>query len=239
VGVVTSDSNKCAWATCVLFGQGVYNPFNLPNSVPLGGAFNKFLIGKCTLRAEVTNQNRDYTIATCYYLSVRRATARAPFDSMYGVEGNVGATTVDAYDSPFDSKQFPIFYKCHKVVTRKIHPGQSHVFKLMNTRGKTRKGSMVRLIDFSAPTDSFLPGMQQIMYIKVRQALGVQTTVDAAGTKPIIAPPVWNGIRLRYDYQWKQIQDPGFGTVRSNEYTAVGPIRQVTAGEFNPINPLS
>jgi len=158
---------------------------------------------------------------------------------MYATEGSVGLVP-DAYDSPFDSKQFPIFFKCHKVVTRKIHPGQTHTFKMMNSRGKTRKGSMVRLIDFTSPVDTYLPGVQQIMYIKVRQGLEVQSTLDPiTGAKPIIAPAAWNAVRLRYDYSWKMIQDPGYGVVRSTEYTAAGPIRQITAGEFTPINPLS
>lgn len=234
------DMNHCTWYEASLFPRNNKNPWVSAPPITEDDKYTKYLLGECTLDVEVTNQCTTPTIATCYYMIPRRATDANAYTLLYAIEDGLGIPP-DAYDTPFDSPRFPIFFNVFATQTVVIPAGTSHNFKVKNDRGMCAKGKYIRSIDFLySNLMLYQRDMQIIIFIKCRQQLVTTGHIHEIPVKQATPSPWAVAGRSRYDYSFKRIPAKNTLSVTNSYVTVPTPetsLRVVAPGSLDLVNP--
>lgn len=234
------DMNHSTWFEASLFPRSGRNPWIAGPPITEDDKYTKYLLGECTLDVEVTNQCRTASIATCYYMIPRRASDASAYTLMYAIGDGLNIPP-DAYDTPFDSPRFAIFFNVYNTQTVVIPAGGTHNFRVTNDRGMCAKGRYVRSIDFLySNLIQYQRDLQLIMFIKVRQQLVSSSSVFDIPVKQATASPWAVAGRSRYDYAFKRIPAKNTLSVTNTYIGITNPavdLRVVAPGTLDLVNP--
>lgn len=202
------------WAEAHLFENSPTT--NPTRSAPSeGNQYTKYLLDKCLLRCEFTNQCKYSVMVDCHILVPKHTTKT--YSTIYDMlsasiaDGGLGTLGIDAYAQISNSPLVMRYFEVKRIESRVVPPGDSTMFSVSNVYGRNLMGSTVSSIDYATvgQLGRYIPDRNIIMLIGYTGQLVMNAQLIAGGEFAENFGGFHCRVRAYLEYKYKILSDGG------------------------------